>query len=342
VNPRRAIEARLLRAAMAAPDRVQRAIAGRPVEVDGQTLALDLQVMLRLQSIARRSDERVPIDRLRENVRQETPLVGGTQPIGAVRELEGAGRRARHFLPTTPAVEGHGPLLVYLHGGGWIEGDLDTHDAPCRVLAETTGIPVLALTYRRGPEHRFPTAHDDAYEGYRWVVDHADEIGADPERIAVGGDSAGGNLAATVALAAARDAVPLKWQLLVYPVADGAHDTESMRLFSEGFYLTRDFIDRADASYPRTPADLKDPLISLIRAEIPRGLAPAYVVTAGFDPLRDEGEAYARLLADAGVPVELRRFPDQIHGFFNIVGVGRTSRSAVDEIASRLRGALLD
>ncbi|UMG91099.1 alpha/beta hydrolase [Nocardioides sp. TF02-7] len=343
---RHAVEARSLRAAMSAPAKVQRLIAGRPVVKDGQTLAPDLQVLLRLQSLVRPRDEEVPFDELRVRLREESPLVGGVQPIGATRDLVVAGRPARHYLPTRPAVtDGPGPLLVFVHGGGFVEGDLDTHDAPCRVLAEQTGVPVLAITYRLAPEHRFPAAHDDAYEGFRWVVDHAAELGADPQRLAVGGDSAGANLAANIALAAARDGVPLRWQLLVYPVADGSHDTASMRLFGEGFYLTRTFIDRVDVTYPRTPDDLADPRISLVRAELPDGLpdalAPAYVVTAGFDPLRDEGEAYARGLADAGATVELRRFTDQIHGFLNIVGTGRTSRAAVLEIAGRMRSALL-
>lgn len=335
-----AVEAGSLRAAMAAPAPLRRLVAGRPVMVDGQTLAPDLQVMLRLQAIARPRREDVPIAVLRDNMRRECALVGGSQPIGEVRDLEVAGRPARHYLPSAPAVTGPGPLLVYLHGGGWIEGDLDTHDATCRVLAERSGVPVVALTYRLGPEHPFPAAHDDADEGYRWVVDHAAELGADPQRVAVGGDSAGGNLAASVALAAARDGVPVAWQLLIYPCAEIERDTQSLRLFGHGFYLDRRFMDRADASYLPLPEHRHDPRVSLVLAKIPDDLAPAYVVTAGFDPLRDEGEAYARLLADAGVTVELQRHTGQIHGFVNIVGVGRSSRAAVDGIADRLRAAL--
>jgi acetyl esterase len=325
---------------MGAPRRIQHLFAGRPVMVDGQTLASDLQVMLRLQSIARRRDEHVPIEARRKNMRSETALVGGSQPIGEVRDLVVAGRPARHYLPSAPVSADPGPLLVYFHGGGFIEGDLDTHDAPCRVLAERSGVPVLALTYRLGPEHPFPAAHDDADEGYRWVVGHARELGADPQRIAVGGDSAGGNLAASVALMAARDSVPLAWQLLIYPCTDITRDTQSLRSFGEGFYLTTAFMDRADDSYLPKPDDRRDPRVSVLYAEIPRGLAPAYVVTAGFDPLRDEGEAYARRLCDAGVTVELQRLTDQVHGFVNIVGVGRSSRAAVDGIADQLRATL--
>jgi acetyl esterase len=339
VNLRAAVEARLLRAAMA-PSPLRRLIAGRPVMVDGQTLAPDLQVMLRLQAIARPRNEQVPFDRMRANMRKETAIVGGKQVVGEVRDLTVAGRPARHYVPSAPVSPAPCPLLVFFHGGGFVEGDLETHDAPCRVLAERSGVPVLALTYRRGPEHPFPAAHDDAYEGYRWVVDHAGDLGADPARIAVGGDSAGANLAASVALAAAEDDVPVAWQLLVYPVTRIGIDTPSRDRFGEGFYLSSEFIARADAAYTPRQEDRDDPRISILEAKVPAGLAPAYVVTAGFDPLRDEGEAYARMMADAGVRVELERRTDLIHGFFNIVGAGTAPREAVRDIADHLRVAL--
>ncbi len=175
---------------------------------------------------------------------------------------------------------------------------------------------------------------------YRWAQKSADSLGVDPGRMAVGGDSAGGNLAAEVATAAAREGLPLALQLLVYPATDSTRGTRSLELFGEGFYLTQRFIDLASESYLPVVDDRTDPRSSPLFDDVPDGLAPAYVATAGFDPLRDEGEAYARKLADAGVGVELRRFPDQIHGFFNVVGVGRRSRAAVDEIAAALRAGL--
>jgi acetyl esterase len=328
----------LLRTAMSGP---ASSIAKlRPVVVDGQTLAPDLQVMLGLQAVARRRDEKVPIARMREAMRSETALVGGDQPIGEVRDLTVAGRPARLYHPSATVSPDPGPLLVFLHGGGFIEGDLDTHDAPCRLLAERSGVPVLAVTYRRGPEAPYPAAHDDADEAFRWVLDHAGELGVDPQRIAVGGDSAGGNLAASVALGAARDGLPVAWQLLIYPCTDLQRDTESLRLFGTGFYLTKDFMDRADADYFPKVEDRSDPRASVVLAEVPAGTAPAYVVTAGFDPLRDEGETYARRLADAGVEVEVQRHPGLIHGFLNIVGVGSSARAAVEEMADRMRAAL--
>ncbi|THJ02382.1 alpha/beta hydrolase [Nocardioides sp.] len=328
---------------MGLPEKVQRPLAGRPVVRDGQTLATDLQLLLRLQSLARRRDEQVPIEKMRDDLRHESGIVGGRQPIGAVRDLEVAGRPARHYLPTAPVVPRRslGPLLVFFHGGGFMEGDLDSHDAPCRVLAERSGVPVLAVDYRLAPEHTIPAAHEDAYDAFRWIHKNAEDLRADPARVAVGGDSAGANLAAWVAIAAARDGVPVAWQMLVYPCADALRDNDSARIFSEGFYLTKEFMDRANSSYTSDPSQLLDERLSPVRAELPEGLAPAFVATAGFDPLRDEGEAYARRLADAGVSVELERFADQIHGFLNIVGVGRTSRAAVLEIAGRLRAALV-
>ncbi|MEZ0579789.1 alpha/beta hydrolase [Nocardioides sp. MH1] len=339
MNPYAVAERLALRAAMSTP--LQHLARLRPVVVDGQTLAPDLQVMLVLQSLVRRRDEEVPIERMRRAMRSETALVGGTQPIGETRELSVAGRPARHYLPTRPAVAGPGPLFLFVHGGGFIEGDLDTHDAPCRVLAELSGVPVLALTYRLGPEHVFPAAHDDIDAAVRWVHEHADALGADPARIAIGGDSAGGNLAASAALTAAREGLPLAWQLLIYPCTDLDRDNRSLELFGEGFYLTREFMDRAERSHFETKEDLLDPRASVVDAEIPAGLAPAYVVTAGFDPLRDEGEDYARRLAEAGVEVELQRHPGLIHGFLNIVGVGTAPRAAVEELAGRLRAALV-
>ena len=207
--------------------------------IDGQTLALDLQVMLRMQAIGRPRNQAIPFVRMRANMVKETALVGGRQMVGDVRDLSVAGRPARHFIPSAPVTPAPGPLLVYLHGGGFIEGDLNTHDAACRVLAERSGVPVVALTYRRGPEDPFPAAHDDADEGYRWVVDHAAEFGADPARIAVGGDSAGGNLAASVALAAADDDVPLAWQLLIYPVTRVGIVTPSSGEFQRGLPTSR-------------------------------------------------------------------------------------------------------
>jgi acetyl esterase len=327
-----------LGALMGLPERVQRRLAGRPVVVDGQTLAVDLQLMLRLQRIVReRGAEELPLEQGRRSLLRHTTVTAGRQHIRRVRDLRAGGCSARLYTPSA-AIEG--ALLVFFHGGGFMYGDLESHDPACRFLAERSGVRVLAVDYRLSPEHRFPAAYDDAVSAYRWVVDNAASLGADPQRIGVGGDSAGGNLAAGVAIEAARTGLPCAWQLLVYPFTDATAETESRRLFRAGFYLTAEFIALSDATYPEPGADLRDPRLSPLHAELPEGLAPAYVATAGFDPLRDEGEAYARKLEDARVPVELRRFSDQIHGFFNIVGVGRSSQVANLELASATRAQL--
>lgn len=330
------VEALGLRAAMALPERVQRLLGGRPVVRDGQTLAADLQLMLLMQRLVReRGAETYPIPDGRLAILRHTAATAGKQPIGAVRDLTVADRPARLYTPTRD----RGALLLFFHGGGFMYGDLESHDASCRFLAERSGVRVLAVDYRLGPEQPFPAAYDDALAAHRWVVENAGELGVDPSRIAVGGDSAGGNLAALVAIEAARAGLPLAHQLLVYPVTDAIRDTGSARLFAEGFYLTRRFMDLAGESYI-VDHDERDPRISPLYAELPAGLAPALLVTAGFDLLRDEGEAYARRLADAGVRVEMHRFPDQIHGFFNVVGVGRTSRAANALVAAKLGAAL--
>lgn len=339
MNLRTAVESTALKTVMALPERVQRVVAGRPLVLDGQTLATDLHLMLRLQQVARR-DELGAADIAvgRAAMLANASLVAGDQPIGAIRELTVAGLPARHYLPhgARPASDAQ-PLLVFFHGGGFLYGDLESHDAPCRVLAEVSGVPVLAVEYGVGPERAFPGGFDDAFAAVQWVVENAEELGADPTRIGVAGDSAGGNIAAWTAIAAARAGVPLAFQLLLYPCTDVDRDTESLRLFGEGLYLTAESIAMFNDVYLPTPEDRADERVNLLDVDLPPGLARAYVVTAGFDPLRDEGEAYARRLADAGVEVELRRFVDQIHGFLNIVGVGRSSRAAVLEIANRLR-----
>jgi acetyl esterase len=348
VSLRHSLETLVLRAAMALPERVQRLLGGRAIVRDGQTLAADTQLMLRMQRLVREPGaETLPIPEGRRAILRHAGMTAGRQPIGAVRDLTVAGRRARLYTPTAvveevaqqPSRNHPGPLLLFFHGGGFMYGDLGSHDGSCRFLAERSGVRVLAVDYRLGPELPFPAAYDDALAAHRWLVDHAAEVGADPARLAVGGDSAGGNLAAVVAIEAARAGLPLAFQLLVYPATDAVRETGSAGLFAEGFYLTKAFMDLANRCYIGG-GDPRDPRVSPLYADLLPGLAPAYVATAGFDPLRDEGEAYARRLAEAGVAVELRRFTDQIHGFFNIVGVGRTSRAAVAEIAAKLKAAL--
>ncbi len=341
------LEFAVLAGVMALPRWLQRLLAGRAVVRDGQTLDTETQLMLRLQRLSGDpgfSGE--TIEDLRRDTTRSTRLAGGRQPIGATRDLELPGADgplpARLYTPRSRVgATGPAPLLFFIHGGGMVFGDLDTHDATCRLFAERADALVLAVDYRLAPEHPFPAAVDDCWAALQWLSENPEELGVDPDRIAVGGDSAGGTLSAVTAIKAAEAGVALRFQLLIYPATNMAGETESRRLFGEGFMLTNDFIELAHTSYVTGEHELTDPLVSVqLTEKIPADLAPALVVTAGFDPLRDEGETYARTLAEAGVRVELRRYSGLVHGFVNVVGVGRTNRAAVAEIAAKLKAAL--
>jgi acetyl esterase len=341
-----AVEAAVLRGVLALPATIQRLLVRRPVVLDGQSLSTETQLMLALLVLAREPKvEDLPFEAGRRGLVHQTSVVGGRQPIGAIRDLlvEGAvgSLAARLYVPGSRLGADPVPTLMFLHGGGWVYGDVTSHDAACRHLAEQSGVQVLAVDYRRAPEDPFPAAAHDAVAAYRWLVEHVEELNADPTRLAVGGDSAGGNLSAVVAIAAARTGLPLAFQLLVYPATDFTQKTRSRHLFGEGFYLTETFMDQCTDWYLPAGSDKSDPLASpLLEADLPDGLASAHVVTAGFDPLRDEGEAYADLLADHGVPVTRKRYPSMIHGFFNVVGAGREARAHNVEIAEVLGQAL--
>ena len=240
------------------------------------------------------------------------------------------------------AVEDDGlPLLVWYHGGGWVIGDLDTADVTCRELAARAGCVLVSVDYRLAPEHRFPAAHDDCYAATIWAADHAAELGADAGRLAVGGDSAGGNLAAVVSLRARDEGGPaIRFQLLVYPVTDRDFETASYRDNADGYLLTRDGMIWFWEHYLGPDGDGAHPHASPLRATSLADLPPAHVVTAEYDPLRDEGEAYAERLREAGVPVTLTRYPGQIHAFFGMHGILDDAGRAADEAAERMKAAL--
>lgn len=330
---------------LALPDAVRRRLVGPPVRVDGDDLALDVQSVLWLQRVGREPRaETQPLAEGRETLARQVRVAAGNQPIGEVRRLTVAGAEgplpARLYVPARDGGAVPAPLLVYLHGGGFLFGDLDTHEQTCRFLAEQAGCRVLSVDYRLAPEAKHPAQSLDCSAAYRWVVAHAETLGADPSRTGVGGDSAGGYLAAVTAITAAREGLPCAFQLLIYPLADSRAGTPSRRLFAQGFFLTKEFMDRAEEAWLEEGQDLADPEISLVlRDDLPPGLAPAYVATAGFDPLRDEGETYARVLADAGVEVLTQRFGDQIHGFVNTLAVPSSLR-ATHHVAAALAKAL--
>jgi acetyl esterase/lipase len=343
---RQRVELRAARALAALPPRAQVRLSGKPpIRIDGNTLEPEIQLSLAMieRQGARGYEDMTPAE-ARDDMRQRTAVAAGPPlPVGAVRDLtvDGAAGplRARHYAPDEAG--GPHPLLVYYHGGGWVIGDLDTHDSPCRMLARHAGVHVLSIDYRMGPEDRFPAAVDDARAALRWAFAHAAELGADPSRVCVGGDSAGGNLSAVVSWLATHDGGPAPvFQLLVYPVTDLSEKRPSHRHFAEGFLLTDAEMDWFRANYLSSEDDRRDPRVSILLADSLAGLPPALVVTAGFDPLRDEGEAFAQALRDAGNVVAHRRFPGLIHGFFNLSGVSRVSRDAVVEIAGATRALL--
>ena len=238
----------------------------------------------------------------------------------------------------TPSGDGPFGLLVWYHGGGFVIGDLDTADSTARELAARAGCVVVSVDYRLAPEHRYPAAADDAWSALVWAIDQAAELGADPDRVAVGGDSAGGNLAAVTAIRARDEDVALRHQLLVYPVTDLAATFPSRVSNGEGYFLTKDSMDWFESSY-LGDHEPHDPAVSPLYADVSR-LAPAHVITAGFDPLRDEGEAYAASLRTAGVEVLDDRYPTMIHGFFSMTTTTKVAGEALDRAAEQLRAAL--
>ncbi len=240
----------------------------------------------------------------------------------------------------TPAVSGPVPVLVFYHGGGWVIGNLDSHDGICRQLANAVGCVVVSVDYRLAPEHPFPAAAEDAYAAARWVVAHAASLGGDPARVAVGGDSAGGNLAAVVALMARdRGGPPLVYQLLIYPVVDAPGDRASYRDNAEGYLLTASSMHWFWNHYHAGNVAERHPYACPVRAEDLRGLPPAHVITAEYDPLRDEAEEHAERLRAASVPVTLTRYDGMIHGFFGMSALLDKARAAVAEAVAGLRRA---
>ena len=232
------------------------------------------------------------------------------------------------------------PALLWLHGGGWVAGNLDTHDAGCRQIANEAGCVVVSVDYRLAPEHKFPAAAEDCYAATLWVAANAASISADPARLAVGGDSAGGNLAAAVCLMARdRGGAPVVFQLLVYPITDYSYDTESYRANAQGYLLTKERMEFYWDAYLGSPAEGCHPYASPLRAPDLRGLPPALVITAEFDPLRDEGEAYAARLTEAGVAARVSRWDGMIHAFFSMGAVIEETRLVRSEAARALRSA---
>ena len=321
------------------PERVIVRLAGSsPPEVDGQRLDPGVHLLLTDRAKHLRYGLIEPtVAAGRARYRRDTfNFAGRRTKVGSVRELTVDGAAgplgARLYRPMRGSLDM--PLLVYLHGGGFAIGDLDTHDEPCRVLCRDANTAVLSIAYRLAPEHPFPAAVDDALASWRWVRANARTLGIDPARIGIDGDSAGGNLAAVVAQMTASSGEAPAGQLLIFPVVDPVTPRPSRVLFRSGLFLTMRDVEAFGRTYAGGQVgDPRDPRVAPFYARQLHGLAPALVITAGFDVLRDEGEAYARALRDAGNVARLRRFPSLIHGFIHITDVSPVARDAMREVA---------
>jgi acetyl esterase len=331
---------RVVGALYALPKPVRRLLAGPPVRIDGQQQALDAQLIIRLKNLSGSDVFTDPVEKSRTRYEDLSLVIGYESPVPvAVREVsipaEHGDIPATLYTPADlPEPSG---LLAYYHGGGWSVGSRTSHDPVARFLAIHAGVRVLSVEYRRAPEHRFPAAVEDAITAFEYAHRHASDLGADPDRIAVGGDSAGGNLAAVTAQQVVRrgGAVPA-FQLLMYPPTDISTRRPSHDLFARGSTFTDQNYRWALANYVPPGTDLSDPRLSPLHGEV-AGLPPAYIASAGFDPLRDEGEAYAHKLRAGGIPVALSRQPDLPHGYLNFVGIGGRFAEAAAEAAGALR-----
>jgi acetyl esterase len=269
-------------------------------------------------------------------------MVSGPPPeLGIVRDVtvDGADGPIKTRLYDTVDTSNR-PLLIYYHGGGFVIGDLESHDTLCRQLALDGGFRVIAVDYRLAPEAKWPAAPKDCIAATRFIVQNAAKFSIDPGKIVVAGDSAGGNLAAIVARdAAIKGGVTVALQLLIYPVTHMGRKGGSRDLFADGYFLTRARMDWFDMHYTDN-VDHKDDLLNPLLFDVPKGLGPAYVITAGFDPLRDEGKDYADKLSAAGVPTTYINYEDQIHGFFNLPAISSKSRAAITAAAEAAAKAL--
>jgi len=319
---------------------------GTAQTVEGNELDVDSQItllLLGLQGVDGLSGAR-DVDFSRASMRKLSEVVGaGTAPSVGTRGLmvDGAAGPLPARLYTPAGLEAGSPLVVFFHGGGFVLGDLDSHDAPCRYIADRARVRVLSVDYRLAPEAIFPAAADDAVAATTWALAHADQLGADPTRVAVSGDSAGGNLAGVAAreLALAGGAQPA-FSLLFYPVTGADPENRSRDTFASGYFLTKADIEYFRRLYTPEPGQDTDPKFDLRHADGLDGICRTHVVVAGFDPLRDEGAAYTQRLVDAGVDATIQLAPGALHGFLNTVGVSADARVDVDAALDVLRAAL--
>jgi acetyl esterase len=340
------VERAVARTFVSLPARVLRPLIGPPRRSpDG--LVLDRQVQAMLWLIDK---FRIPpfsggaVEEARATLDRSAPTLDLERPSGVAaydREVPGAAGplRARVYVPDSAPAKG-APGMVFFHGGGWVVGSIESHDRLCRVLADEASVIVMSIDYRLAPEHPFPAAADDAIAATRWVLANAASLGLDAGKIAVGGDSAGGNLAAVASLALRDDDRRPAYQMLLYPATDMTRSMPSHGLFRDGFFLGSAAVDWYLGHYLSDPADEKNPRASPIFASDVARLPPAFVLTAGFDPLRDEGQAYAERMQKAGVAVEYLCAEGQMHGFLLLGGALDGAAEVVHLLARRLRAAV--
>jgi acetyl esterase len=330
------VAGRMLRGVFSLPEPVKRLIVGAPVRRDGQELSVDAQLLLLMMRLeGERRLGGATVEKARQGLaRSKVYLTRMPKRPVVTRDVDAGGVPAR--LHTPKGLPEGSPLLVFYHGGGWVIGDIDTHDTVCRYLAVHAEVRVLTVEYRLAPEHPYPAGPDDALTAYEYAVAHAADLGADPTAIAVGGDSAGGNLAAVVGVLAERRP---DFALLFYPATDLSVRRRSRELFGEGFYLTDEDMNWFADHY--CPVERRTEVkASPMLADDLSGFPATYLATVGFDPLRDEGEEFAKRLEKAGVRVALRRQEDLIHGFANTWSLGGRFQEALSEAAGALRTGL--
>lgn len=339
LSPAQRVEAALMRSLLNLPPVLRRRLTGPPVSRRGQVLDPQVHVVLTLNRLMgnKNADEVGP-----ERARVQTDVSAAQVThaparVASVEERKLAGRPVRIYRP-----EGErrpGPALLYIHGGGFVVGGIDSHDTPCRELAARARCTVVSVDYRLAPEHLFPAAADDCLATFRAMVAEADALGLDRRRLAIGGDSAGGNLSAVLALDTRNDEVRPCFQLLIYPAVDMTMSSPSIDELGQGFFLEKQTIAWYRDRY-LGDNDQKHPRASPLFVEDLSGLPPALVVTAGFDPLWDEGQAYAERLREAGVEVAHHHHAGMFHGFWNCTNVIREAERAFDEAVGVTRAAL--
>lgn len=305
-------------------------------------MALDPQVATFLKALEadpRPGWETMPPPEARQLFKQFEEFAIPREEVHDVEDLTIGGHvSARHYRPASDSPL---PVVVYFHGGGWVLGNIESHDSTCRRLANQSGCSVLSVDYRLAPEFAFPAAIDDCFEAVNYVTRHSCDLGVDAERIAVAGDSAGGNLAASVALRSIRSGVAaVQAQLLIYPATDPACDSSSFDEFAEGFSLTAETMRWFWTQYLQTAGDHRNPLANVSAADSLGILPKTLILTAEYDVLRDEGERYAERLTEAGVDCELKRYDGLIHGFFHLAGLFDRGLVAIDESAAWLQEVL--